>query len=80
MINKVSKMNLYQESDQRSYKELLFDIVGWNDLLRIYNTSDYFFTDTAIQLLGRGKIVVVDRLHAFGQSLSKVESNAASFF
>jgi len=41
-----------------------FTIVDWADRLRRYQSNDYFFTDTAIQLLSAGRVLVCDRLHA----------------
>jgi len=44
--------------------DLTFKIVDWADRLKIFNTTDPFFTDSAIRLLSLGKVVVCDRLHA----------------
>ena len=41
-----------------------FLIVDWTDRLDIFKTDDYFFTESSIQLLSLGKVVVCDRLHA----------------
>jgi exopolysaccharide biosynthesis predicted pyruvyltransferase EpsI len=41
-----------------------FSIVDWEDRLERFQSSDYFFTDTSIQLLSMGRVVVCDRLHA----------------
>mmetsp|Transcript_8039 Transcript_8039/g.22928 ORF Transcript_8039/g.22928 Transcript_8039/m.22928 type:complete len:525 (+) Transcript_8039:129-1703(+) len=45
--------------------ELTYKVVDWNDRLDIFGThGDPYFTDTAIELLSLGKVVVCDRLHA----------------
>jgi exopolysaccharide biosynthesis predicted pyruvyltransferase EpsI len=44
--------------------DLTFKIVDWSDRLKIFDTTDYFFTNSAIELLSLGKVVVCDRLHA----------------
>jgi exopolysaccharide biosynthesis predicted pyruvyltransferase EpsI len=41
-----------------------FSIVDWEDRLERFESKDYFFTDTSIQLLSMGRVVVCDRLHA----------------
>jgi exopolysaccharide biosynthesis predicted pyruvyltransferase EpsI len=41
-----------------------FSIVDWEDRLNRFQSMDYFFTDTSIQLLSMGRVVVCDRLHA----------------
>jgi len=41
-----------------------FSIVDWPDRLDRFNSRDYFFTDTSIQLLRMGRVVLCDRLHA----------------
>ena len=41
-----------------------FTIVDWPNRLEMFHSKDYFFTDTAIQLLSLGKVVICDRLHA----------------
>ena len=45
-------------------QELTFKIVDWNDRLEIFNSQDHLFTETSIQLLSLGRVVVCDRLHA----------------
>jgi exopolysaccharide biosynthesis predicted pyruvyltransferase EpsI len=45
-------------------KDLTFELVDWNSRLAIFNTSDYFFTDSSIKLISMGKVMVCDRLHA----------------
>jgi exopolysaccharide biosynthesis predicted pyruvyltransferase EpsI len=44
--------------------EVTFRIVDWPDRLDIFGTRDEFFTETSIELLSLGKVVVCDRLHA----------------
>jgi exopolysaccharide biosynthesis predicted pyruvyltransferase EpsI len=44
--------------------DMTFEIVDWPDRLEIFHTTDYFFTNSAIELLSLGKVVVCDRLHA----------------
>jgi len=41
-----------------------YRIVDWQDRLKIFNDDDKLFTETSIQLLSLGKVVVADRLHA----------------
>ena len=41
-----------------------FVIVDWNDRLKMFNSSNSLFTDTAIKMLSAGKVVICDRLHA----------------
>lgn len=63
-----SKVNVERNED--SIRRILpsggmtFRIVDWQDRLEIFDTKDYFFTESAIELLSLGKIVVCDRLHA----------------
>ena len=45
-------------------KDLSFTIVDWDSRLAMFKSKDFLFTDTAIQLLSLGKVVVCDRLHA----------------
>ena len=45
-------------------ENLSFKIVDWNDRLQIFPSQDYFFTETSIQLLSLGRVVICDRLHA----------------
>jgi exopolysaccharide biosynthesis predicted pyruvyltransferase EpsI len=52
---------LVQEATQR---ELTFSIVDWKDRLVRFDSTDIFFTETAIQLLSMGKVLICDRLHA----------------
>jgi exopolysaccharide biosynthesis predicted pyruvyltransferase EpsI len=44
--------------------KISFSIVDWEDRLKRFQSMDYFFTDTSIQLLSMGRVVVCDRLHA----------------
>jgi exopolysaccharide biosynthesis predicted pyruvyltransferase EpsI len=44
--------------------KISFSIVDWEDRLNRFQSMDYFFTDTSIQLLSMGRVVVCDRLHA----------------
>lgn len=47
--------------------ELSFSIVDWDDRLQRFqpkNPNDVYFTETAIQLLSMGNILICDRLHA----------------
>jgi exopolysaccharide biosynthesis predicted pyruvyltransferase EpsI len=41
-----------------------FKIVDWNDRLEIFDSDDILFSETAIQLLSMGRVLVCDRLHA----------------
>ena len=45
-------------------EDMTFRIVDWPDRLQIFSSRDEFFTDTSIELLSLGKVVVCDRLHA----------------
>jgi exopolysaccharide biosynthesis predicted pyruvyltransferase EpsI len=44
--------------------KISFSIVDWEDRLKRFQSKDYFFTDTSIQLLSMGRVVICDRLHA----------------
>jgi exopolysaccharide biosynthesis predicted pyruvyltransferase EpsI len=39
-------------------------IVDWVDRLELFESKDHFFTNTSIQLLSMGRVVICDRLHA----------------
>jgi exopolysaccharide biosynthesis predicted pyruvyltransferase EpsI len=41
-----------------------FRIVDWPDRLLLFHSVDPYFTDTAIQLLSLGRVLICDRLHA----------------
>ncbi|KAG7339496.1 polysaccharide pyruvyl transferase [Nitzschia inconspicua] len=41
-----------------------FKIVDWNDRLEIFDSDNILFTETAIQMLSMGRVLVCDRLHA----------------
>ena len=43
---------------------LKFGIVDWNTRFAMWPSDDHLFTDSAIQLLSLGRVVVLDRLHA----------------
>lgn len=43
---------------------LTYSIVDWSDRLYRFDSKDIFFTDTSIQLLSLGRIIICDRLHA----------------
>ena len=45
-------------------KDLTFEIVDWTSRYAIFNTSDHYFTDSVIQMISLGKVMVCDRLHA----------------
>jgi exopolysaccharide biosynthesis predicted pyruvyltransferase EpsI len=45
-------------------QDVTFSIVDWNDRLVRFDSRDFFFTPTAIQLLSMGRVVICDRLHA----------------
>jgi exopolysaccharide biosynthesis predicted pyruvyltransferase EpsI len=45
-------------------ERLRFQIVDWADRLAIFRATDYFFTETSVQLLSLGRVVICDRLHA----------------
>jgi exopolysaccharide biosynthesis predicted pyruvyltransferase EpsI len=40
---------------------ITFRIVDWQDRLELFHTQDYLFTDSSIQLLALGKVVICDR-------------------
>jgi exopolysaccharide biosynthesis predicted pyruvyltransferase EpsI len=67
--------SLYQPvRDRKSIRGLLscnpqtarftYSVVDWSDRLDRFGTQDYYFTETAIQLLDMGHVVICDRLHA----------------
>ena len=45
-------------------KKFTSTVVDWPDRLKLFQTKDEFFTDTSIELLSLGKVVICDRLHA----------------
>ena len=45
-------------------KDLTFEIVDWTSRLAVFNSREYFFTDSSIELISMGKVMVCDRLHA----------------
>ena len=45
-------------------KDLTFEIVDWTSRLRVLDSKDHYFTDSAIELISLGKVMVCDRLHA----------------
>jgi len=62
-----------QVYSMRNFKEVMkllpkpgltFKIVDWSNRLAMFDTTDYFFTNSSIELLSLGKVVVCDRLHA----------------
>ena len=63
-----------QVRDRQSIRHLLsqhpntarftYSIVDWPDRLDRFESTDYYFTDTAIQLLRVGRVLICDRLHA----------------
>lgn len=63
-----SKVNMERNQDSiraiLPKKGMTFRIVDWDDRRDLFDTTDTFFTDSAIQLLSLGKVVVCDRLHA----------------
>ena len=67
--------SLYQHVRDRHFvRELLsnnpkstrftYSVVDWPDRLDRFESNDYYFTDTSIQLLDTGKVIICDRLHA----------------
>lgn len=44
--------------------ELRFGVVDWNTRFALWPSGDFLFTDSAIQMLSLGKVVICDRLHA----------------
>ncbi len=44
--------------------DMTFRIVDWSDRSKLLGATDMFFTDTSIELLSLGKVVICDRLHA----------------
>jgi exopolysaccharide biosynthesis predicted pyruvyltransferase EpsI len=45
-------------------KSIKFRIVDWNDRLQLFSSDDILFSETAIQLLSLGRVLICDRLHA----------------
>ncbi len=43
---------------------ITYQMVDWEDRLKLFKSDDIFFTDTSIQLLSLGRVVICDRLHA----------------
>jgi exopolysaccharide biosynthesis predicted pyruvyltransferase EpsI len=41
-----------------------FNIVDWNDRLKIFHSEETFFGNTSIELLSLGRVVIADRLNA----------------
>lgn len=60
----------YAEKRKASYirdkipRNTTFQLVDWPDRLDLFDSKDILFTQTSIQLLSLGKIVIADRLHA----------------
>ena len=59
-----SERNEYSIRRMLPKEDMTFKIVDWSDREKIFGSTDPFFTDTSIELLSLGKIVVCDRLHA----------------
>jgi len=55
---------LLSQSSRTTTSRFTYSIVDWSDRLDRFESNDYYFTDTAIQLLHLGKILICDRLHA----------------
>ena len=57
---------LLRSSSVPSGDTVTYTIVDWNDRFHRFNinSKDYFFTDSAIQLLSLGHVLICDRLHA----------------
>lgn len=47
--------------DMLPNKDMTFRIVDWPDRLEIFHTQDYLFTESSIELLSLGKVVICDR-------------------
>lgn len=62
--NRLSFRKLLDSADTKGSSDVTFSIVDWPDRLHRFRSDDIFFTDTAIQLLGLGRVVICDRLHA----------------
>jgi hypothetical protein len=43
-----------------SSNKTTFTVVDWSDRLKLFDTTDFFFTNTSIELLSLGKVVVCD--------------------
>lgn len=63
--DKESKVSMQRDSSyvQRMLPrpDLTFRIVDWSDRLKLFNTQDYLFTESSIQLLALGNVVICDR-------------------
>ena len=59
-----SSSSTYHHEYLNNNNMITFSIVDWNDRLNRFNSNDVFFTNTSIELLSSGKIVITDRLHA----------------
>jgi exopolysaccharide biosynthesis predicted pyruvyltransferase EpsI len=44
--------------------DLIFGVVDWNTRFALWPSDDFLFTESAIQMLSLGKVVICDRLHA----------------
>lgn len=55
---------LQSHKDPQKTAHLSYSIVDWPDRLDRFESKDYYFTETAVQLLDAGKVVICDRLHA----------------
>mmetsp|Transcript_6244 Transcript_6244/g.12838 ORF Transcript_6244/g.12838 Transcript_6244/m.12838 type:complete len:529 (+) Transcript_6244:135-1721(+) len=62
--NRQSIRQLLSQQLSRISARFTYSIVDWQDRLDRFEDTDYYFTDTAIQLLNSGKVLVCDRLHA----------------
>ena len=50
---------------QQNMPDVTFRVVDWEDRLSLFpDSTDYYFTNTSIQLLSLGRVVICDRLHA----------------
>lgn len=62
--NRQSFRSILQQAIPGRAEQITFSIVDWPDRLDRFDSDDIFFTETAIQLLSLGRVVICDRLHA----------------
>ncbi|GAX14647.1 hypothetical protein FisN_6Lh432 [Fistulifera solaris] len=51
-------------NDLEGGNDLRFGVVDWNTRFALWPSDDFLFTESAIQMLSLGKVVICDRLHA----------------
>ena len=62
--NPVRIREMLIESGGAEGEKFTFIIVDWIDRLKMFNSRNILFTNTAIKMLSAGRILICDRLHA----------------